>query len=340
MVDYLRIAGVPPSSIRVLTVLDQPWQNYEYLTAVSQVPRWRRLRSDSSSCPDNIWAFPSYAVREAFAARNRGTSSPRCGTCSPRTSCATTGRPSRRPVPRHAARSRPDRLLGERHAGQVLMTHRRARWRLLHLVMPRDGPGALPRLPEPLRAFRRWLSRSALPGRPAGLPIDRPVTITGWSTPTNHTSTCTTSCIAGAAPSWSGGRDRRVADPRPTDLRPRPLGRQDPDRPPAAHLRRRSPRSLDVHAPPGRPRLGLSGLQLAQVDLGRPGQGPVDASSRARTEPTSSGHMGGTTTARRKNWQRQLDGAGPRASTRCTRARWTACRAWPVRNGRHPPARP
>lgn len=69
MVDYLRIAGVAPSDIRVLTVLKQPWQNYEYLAAVSQIPRWERLRSDSSSCPDNIWGFPSYAVREAFAAR-------------------------------------------------------------------------------------------------------------------------------------------------------------------------------------------------------------------------------------------------------------------------------
>lgn len=71
-VDYLRIAGVPKSSIRVLTPLDYPWQTYEYLTRVSQIPPGERLRSDSASTPDNIWGFPSYAVREAFAAKSLG----------------------------------------------------------------------------------------------------------------------------------------------------------------------------------------------------------------------------------------------------------------------------
>ncbi|GIJ51886.1 hypothetical protein Val02_87720 [Virgisporangium aliadipatigenens] len=63
-VDYLRIAGVPASSIRVLSNLDRPWQTYEYLTRVSQIPHRERIRSDSSSRPDNIWGFPSYAVSE------------------------------------------------------------------------------------------------------------------------------------------------------------------------------------------------------------------------------------------------------------------------------------
>jgi hypothetical protein len=66
-VDYLRICGVPTSAIRVLTQLESPWESYEYLTRVSQIPRGERLRSDSASCPDNIWGFPSYAVREALA---------------------------------------------------------------------------------------------------------------------------------------------------------------------------------------------------------------------------------------------------------------------------------
>jgi hypothetical protein len=66
MVDTLRIAGVPASSIRVLGNLDTPWQTYEYLTRNSQIPREERLRSDSGSTPDNIWGFPSYAVREAW----------------------------------------------------------------------------------------------------------------------------------------------------------------------------------------------------------------------------------------------------------------------------------
>ncbi|WP_232662487.1 hypothetical protein [Pseudonocardia sp. TRM90224] len=69
-VDYLRICGVPTSAIKVLTQLEHPWESYEYLTRVSQIPRKERLRSDSASCPDNIWGFPSYAVREAMATKS------------------------------------------------------------------------------------------------------------------------------------------------------------------------------------------------------------------------------------------------------------------------------
>ena len=65
-VDYLRIAGVATSQIRVLSNIDYPWQTYEYLTRVSQIPRRERIRSDSSSRPDNIWGFPSYALSEAW----------------------------------------------------------------------------------------------------------------------------------------------------------------------------------------------------------------------------------------------------------------------------------
>lgn len=70
MVDCLRIAGVPAGNIKVLTTLDYPWENYEYLTGVAQLPPEYRIRSDASSTPDNIWGFPSYAVRAAFAARS------------------------------------------------------------------------------------------------------------------------------------------------------------------------------------------------------------------------------------------------------------------------------
>ena len=69
-VDFLRIYGVPASDITVLTQLETPWSSYEYLTRVSQIPRTERLRSDSKSTPDNIWGFPSYAVREAFGAKS------------------------------------------------------------------------------------------------------------------------------------------------------------------------------------------------------------------------------------------------------------------------------
>ncbi len=65
-VDYLRVAGVPTNQMKVLTNLDFPWQTYEYLTRVSQIPRPERIRSDSASRPDNIWGFPSYALEEAW----------------------------------------------------------------------------------------------------------------------------------------------------------------------------------------------------------------------------------------------------------------------------------
>src|SRR5215471_9343824 len=68
-VDYLRIAGVKPERMRVLSNLDFPWQTYEYLTRVSQIPRPERIRSDSASRPDNIWGFPSYALAEAVTER-------------------------------------------------------------------------------------------------------------------------------------------------------------------------------------------------------------------------------------------------------------------------------
>jgi hypothetical protein len=67
--DYLRIAGVAPDRIRVLSNIDLPWQTYQYLTRVSQIPGRERIRSDSASRPDNIWGFPSYALREAVRER-------------------------------------------------------------------------------------------------------------------------------------------------------------------------------------------------------------------------------------------------------------------------------
>jgi len=68
-VDYLRIAGVTTDRIAILSNLDFPWQTYEYLTRVSQIPKPERIRSDSASRPDNIWGFPSYALAEAIGDR-------------------------------------------------------------------------------------------------------------------------------------------------------------------------------------------------------------------------------------------------------------------------------
>src|SRR5262249_43045208 len=46
LVDHLRVAGMPVEHCKVLTNLDYPWQTYEYLTGVSQIPHSEILRSD------------------------------------------------------------------------------------------------------------------------------------------------------------------------------------------------------------------------------------------------------------------------------------------------------
>ncbi|MBM3682983.1 MAG: hypothetical protein FJW83_00365 [Actinobacteria bacterium] len=65
LADHLRIAGMPTNAFMALSNIETPWQTYEYLTKVSQIPRPERLRSDSTGMPDNIWGFPSYALRES-----------------------------------------------------------------------------------------------------------------------------------------------------------------------------------------------------------------------------------------------------------------------------------
>ena len=65
--EFLRAAGVTTDRIRVLGDNAIPYATYEYLARNSQIPRHERLRSDSGSVMDNIWGFPSYALREAVA---------------------------------------------------------------------------------------------------------------------------------------------------------------------------------------------------------------------------------------------------------------------------------
>ncbi|MEM9613364.1 MAG: hypothetical protein AAF962_25720 [Actinomycetota bacterium] len=72
MVNVLRIAGIPTSAIKVLTTIDKPEQTYKFLAGNSQIPDHERLRSDSSSTIDNIWGFPSYALREGLSAKGLG----------------------------------------------------------------------------------------------------------------------------------------------------------------------------------------------------------------------------------------------------------------------------
>ena len=67
-VDMLRIAGVKPENIKVLSIQDKPYKRYETLLRNCQIPRYKRIRSGSDSCPDNIWGWPGYALRDAWKA--------------------------------------------------------------------------------------------------------------------------------------------------------------------------------------------------------------------------------------------------------------------------------
>ncbi|NJO42375.1 MAG: FHA domain-containing protein [Cyanobacteria bacterium CRU_2_1] len=66
-VDTIRICGVKPDQIRVLTLRPgRPYERYEALLRNCQIPRYKRIRSGSDSCPDNVWGWPGYALREAW----------------------------------------------------------------------------------------------------------------------------------------------------------------------------------------------------------------------------------------------------------------------------------
>ncbi|MCM1984590.1 FHA domain-containing protein [Lyngbya confervoides] len=64
--DFLRLSGVGIQQIRALGLEDKPYARYQRLCLNSQIPAWERLRSNSDSCPDNLWGWPSYALREAY----------------------------------------------------------------------------------------------------------------------------------------------------------------------------------------------------------------------------------------------------------------------------------
>ncbi|MEO0769345.1 MAG: hypothetical protein AAFY72_07910, partial [Cyanobacteria bacterium J06649_4] len=51
---------------------EKPYAKYKQLCLNSQIPLHERLRSNSDSCPDNIWGWPSYAIREAWHESKRG----------------------------------------------------------------------------------------------------------------------------------------------------------------------------------------------------------------------------------------------------------------------------
>ncbi len=64
--DHLAIFGAKPHQIRSIGFgTSNPYERYQELCQKSQIPNHERLRSNSDSCPDNIWGWPGYAVREA-----------------------------------------------------------------------------------------------------------------------------------------------------------------------------------------------------------------------------------------------------------------------------------
>ena len=65
-IDLLRISGVKAERIAALGLDKEPYARYKRLCLNSQIPLHERLRSNSDSCPDNIWGWPSYALREAW----------------------------------------------------------------------------------------------------------------------------------------------------------------------------------------------------------------------------------------------------------------------------------
>ena len=71
-VDLLRVSGVPAGKILALGLDKEPYARYQRLCLNSQIPLHERLRSNSDSCPDNIWGWPSYAWREAWRDLSKG----------------------------------------------------------------------------------------------------------------------------------------------------------------------------------------------------------------------------------------------------------------------------
>jgi pSer/pThr/pTyr-binding forkhead associated (FHA) protein len=71
-IDHLMISGVPEQQIVALGLEPKPHARYERLCLNSQIPNHERLRSNSDGCPDNIWGWPSYGLREIWHSLGKG----------------------------------------------------------------------------------------------------------------------------------------------------------------------------------------------------------------------------------------------------------------------------
>jgi hypothetical protein len=69
LVDLLRSNGVPARDIRVVSPDRSPVDAFRRLAQASQITDHDRLRSDSSARLDNIWGFPGYALEESLTRR-------------------------------------------------------------------------------------------------------------------------------------------------------------------------------------------------------------------------------------------------------------------------------
>jgi len=64
--DHLRIYGAPAHLVSALGPEPLPIGHYQRMCRNSQIPGHERLRSNSESCPDNIWGWPTYGLREIW----------------------------------------------------------------------------------------------------------------------------------------------------------------------------------------------------------------------------------------------------------------------------------
>lgn len=70
LVAFLRNCRVPAAEIRVVSPQRRPYESFRHLLRWSQILDGDPLRSDSMSRVDSIWGFPSYAVERSLAQRS------------------------------------------------------------------------------------------------------------------------------------------------------------------------------------------------------------------------------------------------------------------------------
>ncbi|GAB4580136.1 MAG: hypothetical protein Fur0022_28750 [Anaerolineales bacterium] len=75
-VDRLVISGVPPTQIMALGAEPKPYARLQRLALNAQITPEQRLRSNSDACPDNLWGWPGYGLRELWRTLRQGKVGP------------------------------------------------------------------------------------------------------------------------------------------------------------------------------------------------------------------------------------------------------------------------